>query len=196
MALIDDLMGMLGEEQLGALGGAVHSDTTATRSALDAAIPAILGAMAGNASTRSGAEDLFGALSRDHDGSVIDNLGGFFGSPNTDDGNGILRHVLGDRRPQVEQNIAKRSGLDIGTIAQLLPILAPIIMGYLGKHVRQNNLDAGGLSNTLQVEKKEAEARGIDLGGILGGLVDKDRDGDIKDDILGGIFRRIFRRRS
>lgn len=195
MALLDDLMGMLGGGQLDSLGRAVGgSDPDATRDALAAAIPAIIGGLASNASTRTGAEDLYGALARDHDGSVVNNLGQFFGSPDTNDGNGILRHVFGDRRSEVEKNIASRSGLDIGTIAQLLPILAPIIMGYLGKHVRQNNLDPGGLSNTLQVEKKEAEARGIDLGSILGGLIDKDRDGQIKDDILGGIFRRIFKR--
>ena len=60
---------------------------------------AILGAMANNASKPGGADSLLGALQKDHDGSILDNLGGFLGQPNTDDGNGILGHVFGNSRP-------------------------------------------------------------------------------------------------
>lgn len=196
---MDDLLGSLGGDGLGALGGLLGgADADKTSGVLGAALPAILGAMANNSGKRDGADSLFGALQNDHDGSILDNLGGFLGQPNTDDGNGILGHVFGNSRPQVEQNIAQKSGFDVGTIIKFLPVLAPIVMGFLGKMTRQNNLDAGGLSNALQVEKKEAEAGGFDLGGILG-MLDSDRDGDVKDDIMkmgGGWLKRLFGRRS
>ncbi len=196
--MTDDLLGMLGGDGLGALGGLLGgADEEQTKGALGAALPAILGAMAQNAGTRDGADSLFGALQKDHDGSILDNLGGFLGSPNTDDGDGILGHVFGNNRPQVEQKIAEQSGLDVGTIVKFLPVIAPIIMGFLGKTTRQNNLDAGGLSNALQVERKEVEAGGFDLGGILG-MLDADRDGDVKDDVMkmgGSWLKRLFGRR-
>jgi hypothetical protein len=195
MAMMDDLLGTLGGDGLGALGGLLGgADEEKTTGVLQAALPAILGGLASNAGTRDGADSLFGALQKDHDGSILDNLGGFLGQPNTDDGNGILGHVFGSTRPQVEQNIAQKSGLDLGTITKFLPVVAPIIMGFLGKMTRQNNLDAGGLSNALQVEKKEVEAKGIDLGGILG-MLDADRDGDVKDDVMkmgGSWLKRLF----
>jgi hypothetical protein len=197
--MTDELLGMLGGDGLGALGGLLGgADENQTKGALGAALPAILGAMANNAGSKSGADSLFGALQNDHDGSILDNLGGFLGSPNTADGNGILGHVFGNSRPQVEQNIAQQSGLDLGTIVKFLPVIAPIIMGFLGKMTRQNNLDAGGLSNALQVERKEVEASGFDLGGVLG-MLDSDRDGDIKDDVMkmgGSWLKRLFGRRG
>ncbi len=199
MALMDDLLGTLGGDGLGALGGLLGgADEDTTKGLLGAALPAILGAMANNASQPGGADSLFGALQKDHDGSILDNLGGFLGQPNTDDGNGILGHVFGNNRPQVEQNIAQKSGLDLGTIVKFLPVVAPIIMGFLGKMTRQNNLDAGGLSNALQLEKKEVEAKGIDLGSILG-MLDSDQDGDVKDDVMkmgGSWLKRLFGRRG
>ena len=195
---MDDVLGSLGGDGLGALGGLLGgADQDKTMGALGAALPAILGALAQNTSSQSGADSLFGALQEKHDGSILDNLGGFFDQPDTDDGDGILGHVFGNNRPQVEQNIAQKSGFDLGSIVKLLPVLAPIVMGFLGKMTRQDNLDANGLSNSLQVERKEAEAQGIDMGGLLG-MLDRDRDGDIKDDVMkmgGSWFKRLFGRR-
>ncbi|MBT8247956.1 MAG: DUF937 domain-containing protein [Acidimicrobiia bacterium] len=199
MGMIDEMMGAMGGEGLGALGGLLGgADETTTKNALGAALPAILGAMASNASKPGGADSLMGALQKDHDGSILDNLGGFLGSPNTDDGDGILGHVFGNNRPQVEQNIAQKSGLDLGTIMKFLPVIAPIIMGFLGKMTRQNNLDAGGLTQSLQQEKQAAEASGFDFGSILG-MLDSDGDGDVKDDVMkmgGSWLKKLFSRRG
>ena len=197
--MIDDLMGAVGGEGLGALGGLLGgADENVTKGVLGAALPAIIGAMANNASKPGGADSLLGALQKDHDGSILDNLGGFLGQPSTDDGNGILGHVFGNSRPQVEQNIAQKSGLDLGMIIKFLPVIAPIIMRFLGKMTRQNNLDAGALTNSLQQEKKAAEAGGFDFGSILG-MLDSDRDGDVKDDVMkmGSTWlKKLFSRRG
>jgi len=197
MGMMDELMGAMGGEGLGALGGLLGgADENATKGVLGAALPAILGAMANNASKPGGADSLMGALQKDHDGSILDNLGGFLGQPNTDDGDGILGHVFGNSRPQVEQNIAKKSGLDLGMIIKFLPVIAPIIMGFLGKMTRQNNLDAGALTSSLQQEKQAAEAGGFDFGSILG-MLDADGDGDVKDEVMemgGSWLKRLFSR--
>ena len=199
MGMIDELMGAVGGEGLGALGGLLGgADENVTKGVLGAALPAIIGAMANNASKPGGADSLLGALQKDHDGSILDNLGGFLGQPNTDDGDGILGHVFGNSRPQVEQNIAQKSGLDLGMIIKFLPVIAPILMGFLGKMTRQNNLDAGALTNSLQQEKQAAEASGFDFGSILG-MLDSDRDGDVKDDVMkmgGSWLKKLFGRRG
>ena len=199
MGMIDELMGAMGGEGLGALGGLLGgADEDATKGVLGAALPAIIGAMANNASKPGGADSLLGALQKDHDGSILDNLGGFLGQPNTADGDGILGHVFGNSRPQVEQNIAQKSGLDLGTVMKFLPVIAPILMGFLGKMTRQNNLDAGALTNSLQQEKQAAEASGFDFGSILG-MLDSDRDGDVKDDVMkmgSSWLKKLFGRRG
>ena len=50
--------------------------------------------MARNTSNQQGAESLHNALQKDHDGSILDNLGGFLNNAQSGPGAGILRHVL------------------------------------------------------------------------------------------------------
>src|SRR4030043_401078 len=59
----------------------------------------ILGALNRNTSSASGAEALVGALQRDHDGSILNDVSQALTAPETmDDGTAILGHVMGDRR--------------------------------------------------------------------------------------------------
>jgi hypothetical protein len=88
----------------------------------------------------------------------------------------------------VEAGLSQVSGLDSGSISKLLPIVAPIIMGMLGRAQRQQGLDAGGLSDFLTSERRQAESRDPAVGGVLGNLLDADNDGQVIDDVvkLGG----------
>ena len=141
---------------------------------------------------------LAGALDRDHDGSVLDDLGGFLSKPDTRSGDGILRHTLGEQRGAVEQELGRRSGVDAGSIAKLLPILAPVVMGALGKAKRQDNLDTGGLVSMLSGEEQRAEKMSSGTSGMLSMLLDSDRDGSITDDVAKhgmGFLGKLLRRR-
>lgn len=111
------------------------------------------------------------------------------------DGAGILEHILGGRRQTVQRGIGEASGLDTSQIAKLLPLLAPIVMGALGKLKRQEDLDAGGLASRLENDAREVEGK-TGLGDLIGGLLDQDDDGSVLDDLgrlagddlLGSLF--------
>lgn len=166
-ALLDMLSGPVLEQLSGQIGG----DPAATKKAVQAALPALIGAMGKNASQPEGAEALFKAIKRDHDGSVLQDLGGFINSGgNVEDGNGILRHVLGAGRTTVEQQVARSSGLSAGSAGNLLAILAPILMGGLGKQVNDNGLDAGGLAKVLIGVLGGNGQAGSVIGSLLGML--------------------------
>lgn len=124
----------------------------------------------------SGLDGLLGAA-----GSL---LGGASASSRTTDGDGILRHVLGDKRPAVEKEVAQASGLDVAKVSRLLTILAPIVMGALGRMKQQRNLDAAGIATMLNQERARVEEQtpGMTQGGLLG-LLDRDSDGDVSDDV-------------
>ncbi len=196
-SLLEMLAGQLGGDTTTQISRQLGSDQAATGKAISAALPVLMGALARNASQKQGAESLAGALARDHDGSILDNLSGFLQKPDTGTGEGILGHVLGSKRAAVEQQLGQQTGLDAGSIGKLLPILAPIVMGALGRAKRQSNLDTGGLSSMLAGERKQAESAGS-LGG-LAALLDADRDGDITDDVAKagmGLLGKLLRRRS
>ncbi len=191
MSLLEMLAQQAGGGLVTNLARQLGSDEDATGRAVSAALPALVGALARNAAAPGGAESLSNALQSDHDGSVLDDLGGLLGS-GSGAGDGILGHVLGNGRGAVEQSVSRSSGLDAGTIARLLPLLAPIVMGMLGKQQRQQGLDADGLAGMLSGEQARVERQAP---GMLGQLLDADGDGDATDDVmrmgaslLGGLF--------
>ena len=190
-SIIDGLLENLGGDRLGDIASAIGGGSDQTSSALSSAIPAILGGMAQNTADPEGAQSLRRALD-DHGGSVLDDpselLGG--GGP----GNGILGHVLGDRRPAVEQAVSERSGLDLSAVGKLLPMLAPLVMGALGKQQRQDNLDGVGVADVVQREAKEAETNDAGLGSILGavtGAMGGGGGGSTKSGLMGTIMGMV-----
>ncbi|WP_456428826.1 DUF937 domain-containing protein [Rhodocaloribacter sp.] len=145
---------------------------------------------------------LGGGASRGELGAVLGGLAGqMMGggasapvSPRAVDGTGILRHVFGERRAVVEQAVGRAAGLDTGRIGRLLPMLAPLVMGALGKIKRERNLDPEGLANLLGQERAFLETETPALGGLFG-LLDADDDGDVKDDLLnlgGSMLGSLF----
>ncbi|HET9225756.1 MAG TPA: DUF937 domain-containing protein [Thermoanaerobaculia bacterium] len=162
-----------------------------TREALPAALAALTGAMAQNAAQPQGAQQLSNALNKDHDGSLLDSLDGFLGGGgNLGAGASILGHIFGQRQQKVEGNLGRTAGLDSQTMGRLLALLAPIVMAYLGKRQREQQLDPGGLASVLGKERQRIEQVPQARGG-LGALLDLDGDGQILDDLgnlAGGLF--------
>lgn len=144
---------------------------------LSMAFPAILGAMQQNASTPEGAQSLNSALEdQRHDGSILDRLGSLLGGNDQEesslmsDGAGILKHVLGGKQSAVEQNISTTTGIDANSVAKIIKIAAPILMGILGSKKRKENVDQGG------------------IGGLLGSLLGGNSDGNILGDVAGMVL--------
>lgn len=168
-------------------------DKTAT--VLSMALPVILGAMKRNAATPEGAASLDNALSDNkHDGSVLDQLGGLLGGNNANDrllsdGAGILKHVLGGNQSRVEQNISRNSGVDAGSVAQIIKMAAPILMGVLGSQKRKDSVNQGGLGELLGSVLGSNTSHDQSL---IETLLDADGDGSIIDDVAGGLLGGLF----
>ncbi len=188
-----DLLGSdLGKQIIGGVSQETRQSPDKTAQVLQMALPVLMGAMKRNASTSQGAEGLMGALSNKHDGSILDNLGGFFGGGVDEevkqDGAGILGHILGGSQQNVTNALSSKSGVDSGSVVNILKVAAPILLGYLGKQKKQQNVQSqSGLDGLL--------------GGMLGGrktatkqqsliesLLDGDNDGSILDDVAGMVL--------
>lgn len=188
--LMTSILGELAGSPMNQLSAQLGTDTRSTQTAVQAALPVLLGALAKNSTSSGGADLLSGALDRDHDGSILDDLGGFLGNASQGNGAGILRHVLGQKQPAIESGIGKATGMDTSQIAKLLPILAPIVMGYLGRQKKQQGFDAGALAAMLGAQQSQAQAQNPAFN-VLSALLDKDDDGSVIDDLgsmLGGFL--------
>jgi hypothetical protein len=182
--LLEMLAQTMGGSTLSNISRQIGADEDSTAKAISAALPILVGAMDRNTDKPGGAESLFNALSRDHDGGILDDIGGFLGGAQSGPGEAILGHILGGKKKSVENGLSRMSGIDLGSIAKLLPILAPIVMGMLGRTQRQKGFDAGGLSEFLTGERKQAASRNPAAVDILGNLLDTDNDGQVVDDVV------------
>jgi hypothetical protein len=193
---IEGLLGqVLGGGNVGAISQAIGADESTTSTAIQAALPMLLGGLARNAQSEDGASALAGALDRDHDGSVLDDIAGFVmgGGAQQANGAGILGHIFGGNQPAVEQGVSQASGLDMGTVARLLPILAPIVMGYLGRQKQEQGMDAGALAGMLGGAHQQMQEQQSPLMGMLSAVLDQNRDGSMVDDAIrlaGGFLSR------
>lgn len=187
---------MITQQIAGAAAGQVASrlgvSESAAQTAIQLAVPLVVAALARNAAQPQGAQELHDAVTRDHDGSIFDNLMGYLGNPQAANGSGILGHVLGGQRPAVENNLAQATGLDQSSAGNLLEVVAPLVMGAVGREQRQNGLDAQGLSQYLGSQQQQAQTTNPDLMGSLASMLDSNRDGSVVDDlsrIAGNFFK-------
>ena len=199
MFSLEDLLGQQqGAETVNQIGQMIGANPTATNSAIQLALPVILNSLANNAAQPQGAEQLANTLDKNQHGGILDNLGGFLGgsNPNSGDGIGILGHIFGQKQGGVAQEISKNSGLDMGQIAQILIVLAPIVMAYLGRQKQQQGLDAGGLSNMLGQQQQQIQAPDNSILGKIMSYADTDNDGSSMDDLASLAANYMSRNRS
>lgn len=192
MSGILDLLGSdLGKTIINGVAGSTGNDTNKTSSVLTMALPVLMKAMQRNTTSTEGAEGLMSALNGKHNGSILDNLGGLFGGGIDDevknDGQKILGHVLGAKQSGVEKILGEKSGLDASSVANILKVAAPILMGVLGKQKQQQNVNSsngigdllGGLIGGNSADKEQS---------FLESILDADGDGSIVDDVAGMVL--------
>lgn len=196
-SLLETITQQIDGDTLRQLAAQTGAEERQVQEAAPVALASLVDGLSRNASQPQGAESLLGALLRDHDGSVLENLGGFFGQPDVQDGQSILGHVFGDRQQGVAEGLSQKTGLDVGSVLRLLATLAPVVMGFLGREQRRQGLGSEGLSNVLRQEREVAKSSAPGGLELLAELLDQDQDGQVTDDVarIGGLFSRLFGRR-
>ena len=206
MFSLQDLLGQQqGNEAVDQISSQVGAEPSSVNTAIQAALPMILSGLANNASTPQGAESLNKALEQDHSGSdILGNLGGlgsliFGGQQETPpqreaDAGGILGHIFGNQQNQVAQEVSQQSGLNMGQVAQILMMLAPIVMSYLGQQKQQQGVGSDGLGGLLGgllggSQVQAAPSSGNAMIDMASNMLDSDRDGSALDDIASMAFK-------
>jgi hypothetical protein len=190
-SLMNLLLSQLSGDSLGTITDQLGIDEETAQKAIGLALPLLIGSLNRNSSSPDGAQALTKAITRDHDGSILSDLVGNLSNPTVqEDGMAILGHVLGEKRTSAGSSIGKATGLDAEQVMQLLAMLAPVVLGALGKTQREKKLDAQGVASLLTQEREKADQT---LPGILQ-LLDMDADGDVTEEMinLGGSLLSNF----
>ena len=141
------------------------------------------------------AEALNNALDRDHDGSILDNPSQV--EARQQEGGSILDHIFGGQKATVENQLSQNTGISMDKIGPILAMLAPVIMGYIGKQKQSNGVTSGGglgdlLGGILGGAQSQAQAEPSNplndiLGSVLGGS-QANNSGNPLNDILGSVL--------
>lgn len=189
-SILDLLSSDMGKQLISGASAQTGQPEDKTANVLSMALPVILGAMQRNAASPQGAQSLNNALEDNrHDGSILEQLSGLLGngadSNLLNDGAGILKHVLGGNQLNVEQNISKTSGVDAGSVAQIIKMAAPILMSVLGSQKRKDNVGESGIGELLgSVLGKNTDHDQS----LLTTLLDANGDGSVIDDVAGMVM--------
>ena len=162
--IMDMVKGAVSDQVMGQLGGLLGTDSKKTPSLFQTAAGSILGGLMKKTSTPQGSQDIFGAVQHQDEG-FLDNLGDLLGGGQaTDDfqkkGSGLLDLVTGGSQQSSGMigMVSKALGLDKGIVGKLLTMAAPILMGVVGRHVKNKALDAVGLGNMMAAQGPHVNA--------------------------------------
>lgn len=161
---------------------------------LAVATPLVISYLRNKSQDNKEAEALNNALDKDHDGSILNDTSQLEARQN--EGGSILSHVFGSEKGNVENQLSQNTGISIDKIGPILAMLAPVIMGYIGKEKQQNNVGAGGLGDLLggilggaqtQAQQQQSNPLNDILGSVLGGGQSQS-SGNPLNDILGSVL--------
>lgn len=174
-----DMLGGLLPAQASTVASQVGATPEQTQAAMQASVPLILNALHQNAQTPGGEAALSSALTQ-HDGSSLDQFAqGQL--PSAQDGSAILGHAFGGQAPEAANAVAQHAGIDPQMAMQVLSMVAPLVLGALGRGQSQGESGSLGGSGGLAgmpgglLGGGSAGAGGLGgsggLGGMLGGLL-------------------------
>lgn len=143
--------------------------------AISKLLPALTQGMKKNVAKPDGLEGLLGALKGGKHSRYIEDPSSITDPGAISDGNSILGHILGskDASRKVAAQAAEETGLDIGILKKMLPMIAAMTMGSLSKQQSR-----GGMLSDLAGAGSQGR-------GMLDSFLDRDNDGSIVDDLLG-----------
>jgi OmpA-OmpF porin, OOP family len=140
------------------LSAVVGESPTRTQEALTGAIPTLLAGLTNFASSGTGTTALANLLNQGDYGNLLTNLPSLLRDGTTtqtlqSSGRDLLSTLFGGRLSAVIDWLASACGIRIASASSLLSLVAPVVLGVLGKEQAAQGLNAAGLSHLLLSQK-------------------------------------------
>jgi len=162
---LDDLMGQLnGGGATDKISSTLGIDPKILQQAIPVIAPMILGGLKNQSENNGGQERVDHILNKYGDpGALTDVDSHVEKMADKDNYDSNLGGLLGNSGSQVTDVLTKNFNLDGGTAAKIIPMLAPLILGYLSKKRDNNPEGSSGFASFL----------------------DQNGDGSVVDDVIG-----------
>jgi OOP family OmpA-OmpF porin len=166
--ILESLNSALGGPVTRQLSASLGESEDTTRSAVRSIGPTMLAGLMQQATTPSGAADLFRAVNNDRiDPGVVSKLGTILGNRGALDsflgvGASLAGAVFGNRSGALTNAISQVTGVRPNSALSLLSVGLPVLFGMLRKQVANNGLDASRLASLLFSQRHALEKTGLD----------------------------------
>lgn len=172
---IEDFMTSMGPEVTKKLGSSLNVDQGTLQKIIPLVAPMILGGLKKQSESFGGQQRVDHILNKYGSADVLQNLDQLFSNKKNDPKiDPKLGGLLGDAGTQAANLISKNFNLDSNTAMKLIPMLAPVILGFL---------------------TKKRDTQGAGSSGIAA-LLDANGDGSILDDVAGFILNQATGQKS
>ncbi|WP_375759080.1 OmpA family protein [Corallococcus exercitus] len=156
------------------ISGSLGEDPQATTKALPGAIAAVAAGVVDQGGNEAGAHRLLSKLNEggftgpdapSHPGGMGEGL-----LDEEERGKGMLSGIFGNKLGGVTEGLTRFGGMrNAGSATRLLSLAAPMLMGVLGRQVRDQRMGSSGLMQLLNGQRNNiAAALPAGLGGVLG----------------------------
>jgi hypothetical protein len=186
MAGLDDLYAQIPTSDIASKLGADQGEVD---SAIRTLVPVLLGGLQHNAQDPEDASKIESAANDQAASGLLD--AGGIGHVNEDEGHQAISALFGGKdSDQVAAALAGGGGGNSGLLKQLMPILLPIVLAYVGKQLsggggaapQKEAASGGGLGDVLGSILGGGSSNNNALGSVLGGK------GGGLGDVLGGLL--------
>ncbi|MBX9782790.1 MAG: DUF937 domain-containing protein [Chitinophagaceae bacterium] len=154
--LFDSVKGLFTNELIGKAASMLGENESGIIKAIGGTLPTVLSSLLSKSSNTDGAADIFN-MAREAAGSgILNNIGGLLGSSGGSNMGGLLNMasgLFGDKLGGLGKLISGFSGIKESSAGSLLSMAVPTVLGFLGKHSADNNLNASGLASMLSSQK-------------------------------------------
>lgn len=187
--LLSDLLGNLGGTQVTEkIGSALNIDPNIIQQAIPVIAPMILGGLKRQSENNGGQERVDHILDKYGNPEVLNDIDGHIdNSSKLESFDSNLGGLLGNSGSQITDILTKNFNLDGSSAAKLIPMLAPLILGYLTKSRDSHPEGSSGFASFLD---QNGDGSIIDdvAGFFTGKQQGEPNSGGGLMDILGGIL--------
>lgn len=169
--LVSYAMQFLTPDMVGRIASALGLNRSDAQAGLGAGVPGLLAAFSGLADKPGGAQSLVNTIKQQS--GVLDNFAGMMGGNNQSSfierGSSLLTSLLGSHdQAALTGAVSRFAGLGQNKASSLLGLLAPVVMGLIGRQIGTRGVDVGSLTGLLASQKEQiAQALPAGMGELL-----------------------------
>ncbi|MBC7406859.1 MAG: DUF937 domain-containing protein [Arcicella sp.] len=159
MNLFEELKELLAGEVASKTANILGEKEEKVVTAIEGLIPTFVGGLMKRAANEAGATTLMNVVKKgNHDGSIIEQLDNLLKNKENfagfvERGNSVVSMLLPDKKSSIVAMISQFAGVRNSSATALLSVVAPLVVGKLGKLVDSQGLDKTGLANIILNQK-------------------------------------------